>query len=108
MGFQLTTRYADPRVIPDEPPPVDPAGVAAARAVKYTINSSAGALSREARDALSGIAHRIGRMLIAPVPEGHGAAEHWRTIAAVALQMEARAMGLDYTSCMNDKSLTPD
>lgn len=32
----------------------------------------------------------------------------WRTIAAVALQMEARAMGLDYSLPPADKSLTPD
>ena len=107
MTFKLTARYAEPLVIFDQPPPLDPHGAAAARAINYAINSTSAELSQDARDALSGIAHRLGRMLVAP-PDTHGAAEHWRVIAAVALQMEARALGLDYTSLMNDKSLTPD
>lgn len=108
MGFQLAVRYADPRIISDQPPPIDPHVAAAARAINYAINSSGVGLSREAQDSLQGIAHRIGRMLATAPPGCHGAAEHWRVIAAVALQMEARAMGLDYTSLMDDKTLTPD
>jgi len=107
MGFRLTVCATDPRIISDQPPPVDPQVAAAARAINYAITSSSAGLSQEARDALNGIAHQLGRMLVAP-PDSHGAAERWRVIAAVALQMEARAMGLDYTLGMNDNSLTPD
>lgn len=107
MSFQLAARhYADPRVIADAPP-VDPAIVAARRAISYAVVSSAGGMSREAQDSLQGIAHRIGRMLVAP-PDTHGASEHWRVIAAVALQMEARALGLDYSLPSADKPLTTD
>lgn len=106
FGLARWTIYADPRVIADSPPR-NPATTAAQRAISYAVTSSASGLSRHAQDSLSGIAHRIGRMLVAP-PDSHGAAEHWRVIAAVALQMEARALGLDYTSLMNDKPLTPD
>lgn len=108
MTFQVTARYADPRVIVSVTTITpDPKVTAARRAISYAIDSSAGGMSPEARDSLSGIAHRIGRMLGAP-PDTHGAAEHWRVIAAVALQMEARALGLDYSLGAEDKTLTPD
>lgn len=37
-----------------------------------------------------------------------GDPELWRIIAAVALQMEARALGLHYSLGADDKTLTPD
>lgn len=88
----------DPRIITEARMTVDdtPAS-AAARAVAYTINSSSTKLSRAAQDTLSGIAHRVGRLLATTTSDSHGNPEHWRVIAAVALQMEAKALGLSYS-----------
>jgi len=82
--------------------------IATARAVSYAINSSSSRLSREARDSLSGIAQRIGSLLGTVKKGSHGNPEHWRVIAAVALQMEARALGIDHSLPLSDKPLTSD
>lgn len=63
-------------------------------------------MTEEARAALARIVACVD-VLVKDDTE-HGAPELWRAIAAAALQMEAVAWGLDYTSLMNDKSLTPD
>lgn len=83
-------------------------GTATARAVHYAINSSASHMSREAQEAMAIIAQRVGQLLTTTVQGDAGAPGHWRVIAAAALQIEARSWGLDYTSLVHDKPLTPD
>lgn len=80
---------------------------AAARAISYAISSSTVHMSVEAHDALLRIATRLGVLRVAASGE-HGSARLWRDIAALALQMEVRALGLDYTLPVSDKTLTPD
>lgn len=64
------------------------------------------ALSEEARSAAARVIACVD--VLVKDGGGHGDPELWRVIAAAALQMEVLALGLDYTSCMNDKTLTPD
>ena len=85
----------------------EPQNIATMRAIHYAITSGAGHMSPAAQEALEGIAARIGPILVG-ADNGHGRALHWRIIAAVALQMEARALGIDHSLGMNDKTLTPD
>lgn len=105
----------------ETPPAAVTECAAAARAVSYAINSSAMHLSPEARETLAAVAQYVGHILSTTREGDAGAPKDWRTLAALALQMEARALGIDHACAggypvgvldallpSSDNPLTPD
>lgn len=92
----------------DNPSPLLSPGIATSRAISYAICSAARHLPKAEQDALFDLATWVSVIVAPPVLDTEDRAECWRMIAAAALQMEMRVMGIDHTLPATDKPLTTD